>query len=275
MTREALTIIEPPRGLRFGEMAGLWRYRGLLRSMIGRQIRLEFAQMHLGFVWAVARPLTMLGVFVLFKHLSAAQVGVTVPYPLYLYAGLVYWFSFIEAVMDTAGSLKRDAALIRKVYYPRLLTPVVPVIANLFSLGVALLPLVAMMAWWDLWPDWSVLLLPAVLVQTMALTLGVGLVFAALTLANRDWERFLSLALYVGLFVSPVIFAPEMIPEEARLALYANPMAGTLLAFRAAVFEPMAFPWLAWSWSVLCSGGMLALGIAAFQQVERDLVDRL
>lgn len=270
-----VTLIEPPRGLDLSRLRELPKHRGLLAAMVRRQIRLDFSRMHLGFAWAMARPLVMLGVFGLFRHLSEARTGVTIPYPLYLYAGLIYWFSFTETVTGAAGSLRRDAGLIRKVYYPRLLTPLVPVIANLLSLAVASLPLVAMMAWWRIGPGWAILLLPLVVVQTTALALGLGLIFAALTLSSRDWERFLALALYVGLFVSPVIFGPDMIPGEALVALYANPMAGTLLAFRAAVFDALAFPWAAWSWALVCSIGTLAAGVAVFQRVERDLVDRL
>jgi len=270
-----VTLIEPPQGLDLARLRELPKHRALLAALVRRQIRLDFSRMHLGVAWAMARPLVMLGVFGLFRHLSEARIGVTIPYPLYLYAGLIYWFSFTETVTGVAGSIRRDAGLIRKVYYPRLLTPLVPVIANLLSLTVASLPLVAMMAWWRIGPGWSILLLPLVLLQTSALALGLGLVFAALTLASRDWERFLALALYVGLFVSPVIFGPEMIPEEALIALYANPMAGTLLAFRAAIFDVLAFPWAAWSWSLACSIGILAAGVATFQRIERGLADRL
>lgn len=270
-----VTLIEPPRGLDLTRLRELPKHRGLLTAMVRRQVRLDFSRMHLGFAWAMARPLVMLGVFGLFRHLSEARTGVTIPYPLYLYAGLIYWFSFTETATGAAGSLRRDAGLIRKVYYPRLLTPLVPVITNLLSLAVTSLPLVAMMAWWGIGPGWAIVLLPLVVVQTAALALGLGLIFAALTLSSRDWERFLALALYVGLFVSPVIFGPDMIPEEALAALYVNPMAGTLLAFRATIFDVLTFPWAAWSWSLACSIGTMAAGVAAFQRVERDLVDRL
>src|SRR5690606_31639555 len=257
-----VTLIEPPQGLDLARLRELPKHRALLAALVRRQIRLDFSRMHLGVAWAMARPLVMLGVFGLFRHLSEARIGVTIPYPLYLYAGLIYWFSFTETVTGVAGSIRRDAGLIRKVYYPRRLTP-------------ASLPLVGMMAGWRSGPGWSILLLPLVVLQTSALALGLGLVFAALTLASRDWERFLALALYVGLFVSPVIFGPEMIPEEALIALYANPMAGTLLAFRAAIFDVLAFPWAAWSWSLACSIGILAAGVATFQRIERGLADRL
>jgi lipopolysaccharide transport system permease protein len=243
--------------------------------MVRRQIRVEFDQMYLGFFWAIARPLIMVLVFVLLRDLSQARLGVTIPYALYLFSGLILWFYFIESVMETAASVQRDAGLIQKVYFPRLMSPIATVLAGLYGFGIAAVPLAVMMVYYGVYPSWSLLLLPLVLAQVLVLILGLGCVFAALTLSNRDWQKFLAFSLYVGLFVSPVIYSPDMIPERVRDLYYLNPMAGTLLAFRSTLFQGLPFPLGQWLFSIGVSGFVLLFGLVMFQRVERVLVDRI
>src|ERR1043166_7337250 len=138
-------VIRPARELLRIDLREYYRYRHLLASLIWRDIRLQFDQMYLGFVWASIRPLLYVFVFVAFRNLSEANTHVSIPYPLYVYSGLILWYYFVEASMDTAACLKRDAYLLTKVYYPRLITPVVSVVSNLVGFGMACAPLAIMM----------------------------------------------------------------------------------------------------------------------------------
>lgn len=104
---------------------------------------------------------------------------------------------FVESTIETAGALKSDAHLLTKVYYPRLITPMVPTVANLVNLGLSLIPMAVMMLWYGVWPSWRIVLMPLVVLQCMILIVGIGTIVAAITLTNRDWERFLSSVLYI------------------------------------------------------------------------------
>lgn len=253
----------------------LWRYRHLLRSLVERNVRTQFDAMHLGFIWACARPVLYVVVFSWIRHLSDARIGVDIPYPLYVYSGMIVWWYILDATRGASNALRSDAALMTKVYYPRIFAPIVPVIAGLTNFGISLVPMALMLVWFGIYPGWYLLMLPLVLLQCMALVLGLGLMFAALSIEYRDWDRLLYFSLYLGMFVSPVIYAPSMIPEDWRTFYLLNPMAGTLLAFRGAFFEPFAFPILPWLYSLAWSVGVLVLGIWLFRRTEMQFADKL
>jgi len=268
-------VIRPPSKLARLNLKELYNYRHMLWSMVWRDIRVKFNEMYLGFFWAVARPLAMVAVFVLLKRFSGANMYVTIPYHVYVYSGLIFWFYFLEAVNATSNSVTKDAGLIKKIYFPRLITPTVPVISNLYSLGIAIIPLIIMMAWLGIYPDWKLMLLPFVLMQCMLLIMGVGTMFATLTIISRDSEKFLGLILYLGLFISPVIYAPDLIPERAQFFFLLNPMAGPLLAFRSCMFSDFPFPLWQWIYSMFFSVLMFIAGTTMYRRAEVYFADKL
>ncbi len=243
--------------------------------MSRRQVKSEFGDLHLGIIWVLARPLLMTIIFVFFRNLSSAKTGVSVPYMAYLYSGLILWFFFIEGVSRAAASIATDGALMQKVYFPRLLSPLSGILAQLFGFALSTIPLFAIMIYFGMAPGWNVLLLPVVLAQTILLALGMGCLFAALITFSRDWERLLSLLLYIGLFVSPVIYAPDMLPKAAQTIYLLNPMAGTLLGFRATLFADFSLPLYEWLYSLAFSVIFGVIGIYAFQRAEHSFMDRM
>ena len=268
-------VIRPPKSLAAIDFYELWGYRSLFRSMVTRRIKTEFDRQYLAWLWPVFRPLLMVLLFSLFRNYSQARVGVEIPYPLYAYGGLILWFMFTEATLETATSIKQNAGLIQKVYFPRIFSPLSSIISNFIVFGITIIPLGLMMLWFGVYPGWNVLLLPLVLVQIALLIMGVGCIFSALGLGSNDWDRFLTFALYAGLFVSPVIYAPSMIPENAQAIYSLNPMVGLLMAFRSTLFDGFPFPVGEWIYSSAFVIVIAALGIYMFQKVEKDIVDRL
>jgi lipopolysaccharide transport system permease protein len=275
ISKQADIVIRPPTQSRLFDMGELFRYRGLLWSMSRRQVKAEFGDLHLGIFWVLARPLLMTVIFVFFKKVSNANTGVSVPYAAYLYSGLILWFFFSESVSRAAASIGTDGALMQKVYFPRLLSPMSGILAQLSGLAIASVPLLLIMVYYELAPSWNLILLPIVLVQTMLLAFGTGCLFAALSTLSRDWERLLGLLLYIGLFVSPVIFSPDMLPKAAQSVHMLNPMSGALLGFRAALFSDYALPVYEWLYSLAFSGVLGLVGVYAFQRAERTFMDRI
>ena len=256
-------------------VAELWKYRHLFVALVWRNVRLEFDATRLGSAWAIARPILFTLVFVLFRGFSGADTRVDLPYGLFVFSGLVLWQYFLDAATSSAGAIRLDSALLTKVYYPRLLTPLVPVVASLVSVAIAAVPTVAMMFWYGVWPGWLLILLPLVLIQAAALALGVGTLVSAISIENRDWERALVFVLSLGLWLSPVIYAPSMIPEPLHDLYHLNPMVGLLLAFRAALFDGFPLPLGDWLYSLVCTAGVLTVGIWAFRRTEALLADNL
>jgi lipopolysaccharide transport system permease protein len=268
-------VIRPPGAFAHLDLVELWRYRDTLWRKVTQKVRLQYDDMGLGLFWAVARPLIMVLVFWAFRGLSQARTGVDIPYMLFVYSGLVAWFYFTEVSTSVAMSLFRDAGLIQKVYFPRLISPLSHLLGESYSLALASIPLVIMMISLGEYPGWSLFLLPAVLAQLMLLALGVGMVFSSLILTSRDWERVLQFSLYLGLWVSPVIYSVDMIPKRYELIYLVNPMGGSLLALRAALFGSLDFPWGAWGYASAFSVALAGIGLLMFQRSERNLADRL
>ncbi|MBR8826625.1 MAG: ABC transporter permease [Gomphosphaeria aponina SAG 52.96 = DSM 107014] len=268
-------VIKPPSQSLKLDLREIYRFRHLIGNLVWRDIRVQFDAMYLGAFWATVRPLLMVAVFALFRNLSGANLYVPIPYAVYVYSGLILWFYFIEATTATSKSLEKNASLITKVYYPRVINLIVPAIASLYGLGVAMFPLLCMMLWQGVYPGWRILFLPFVLLQCMLLVNAVGTLFAALSLESKDFDKLLSQILYIGLYISPVIFAPGLIPEKARYLYFLNPIAGTLLAFRSSLFNDFPFPTWQWIYSIIATIVLLAIGLILYQRVEAFIADKL
>jgi lipopolysaccharide transport system permease protein len=269
-------VIRPLSGSNRINLKEIYQFRHMLFSMVWRNIRVQFDDLSLGVFWACARPLLMVLVFTLLKRFSNANFQYpTIPYELYTYSGLIFWFYFIEAIQGASTSITRDAGLIKKIYFPRLITPMIPISSGVYSLGIGIIPLIILMIWNGVWPDFKLLLLPVVLFSCMVFTLGVGCFFAAISLKSKDYERFLNLILYVGMFVSPVIYAPSMIPNNIRLIYFMNPMAGFLLAFRSCFFAEFPFPVIHFLYSCGISFAGLIIGTWMFRKAEIHFSDKL
>jgi lipopolysaccharide transport system permease protein len=272
---EVVTKISPMAPGLAAVFRELWQFRHLFTALVWRNVRVEFDATRLGSAWAISRPILFTIVFVMFRGFSGANTYVDLPYGLYVFSGLVLWNYFLDAATASAGAIRLDSALLTKVYYPRLLTPIVPVFATMVNVAIALIPLVVMMVWYGVHPGWPVLLLPLVLLQAVLLALGIGTLVSSISIENRDWERALAFILSIGLWLSPVVYAPRMIPGILHDLYHLNPMVGLLLAFRAVLFDGFPMPTWEWAYSAVCTVGILLLGLWAFRRTEAQLADRL
>jgi lipopolysaccharide transport system permease protein len=269
------TVIRPSAIPFTVQLREMWQYRHLFMALVWRSIRIEFDAMRLGSIWAVSRPLLFAAVFGFFRNLSGANTYVEVPYVPYVYSGLLLWTYFTDAATNAASAVRLDVALLSKIYYPRLLTPLVPAVSNLVTLGIGMVPLFIIMAWSDVHPGWGFLFLPVVILPCIIFALGLGLLVSALAIEDRDWERVLAFGLTIGLWIAPVIYSPEMIPGGIREIYHLNPMSGTLLGFRAVLFSGVQFPVWEWVYALVSSCAVFALGLRVFRSTELKLVDRL
>lgn len=255
-------------------MSDLWAARFLFWNLVRSGALAPYANVFLGFVWTLARPLVFLSVVVFLRRQSGARMGESIEYPLFLFCGIVLWWYFTDATRQAARSMTRYRGLVTKVYFPRIITPLVPVTGRLLDIAIQLLAIAPLAIHYGRYPDWRLVLLPVVVAQVAALALGLGYIFSVLSARARDFERFLEFSLYAGMFLSPVIFSITIIPEWF-VELYAviNPMVGPLDAFRACLFGDATFhPKL-----LLLSGAstliILVSGIWLFLRAEERLAE--
>ena len=213
----------------------LWRFRELLYFLTLRDIKVRYKQTLLGIAWVLIQPfLTMLIFSLVFSRFVKVNTG-TMPYPLFALSGLMLWLFFANAVTNSTASLVLNAQLITKVYFPRMFIPAATVGTGLVDSGISLLLLIAVAIYYGTAWTWGALLLPLFILMMALFALGVGLIFASLTVKYRDLRHALPFLIQLWMFASPVVYPASVVPAKWHWLLVINPIAAILEGFRAAL----------------------------------------
>lgn len=266
------TVIEPPRGWRSVDVKELWNYRELLWVLTERDIKVRYKQTALGFAWAIIQPVMMMIVFSIFFGHLAKMPADGLPYPIFVYAGLLPWTFFANAISASAGSLVGSANLISKVYFPRLVVPLSSAGSGLVDLAIAIVVLLGLMLWYGIGWSANLAVAPLLVAGTVFIALGVGVLLSALTVAYRDFRYVIPFLVQLWMFATPVVYPASLVPEQWRWLLFLNPMAGFIEGFRSA-FLGLPFDWTAIGISFAVAVAVFAAGIAYFEKVERRFAD--
>jgi lipopolysaccharide transport system permease protein len=227
-----VVIIEPGQHER-NYWRDLWRFRELFYVLAWRDLAVRYKQTVIGAAWALIRPLlTMLIFTVIFGRIAKLPSDGSAPYPLMVFAGMLPWTFFSTGLGDAANSLVGNAALIGKVYFPRLIVPTGSLVVAFADLMVAFVILVGMMAWYRFAPGWQIVALPAFVVLAFFACIGPALWIAALNVRYRDFRVVIPFIMQLGLYVSPVGFSSNIVPPHWRLLYSLNPMVGVIDGFR-------------------------------------------
>jgi len=265
-------VIEPTTsGFRLG-LVDVWQYRELLFFLTWRDVKLRYKQTFLGAAWAIIQPLFAMLLFTIVFGRLARIPSDNMPYAVFAYAGLVPWTFFSNAITNSANSLIAHTSLVTKVYFPRMIIPLAPVLAGLLDLAIALVMLIPLIFYYGIVPSWHILLLPLFILLTTVLAFGVGMSMAALNVKYRDVRYALPFIVQLWLFASPIIYPLSMIRGKWKLLLALNPMTGIVEGFRASLV-PRAFDWGAIGISVIVTFLIVFISIYAFQRVEDGFAD--
>ncbi|MGO4415467.1 ABC transporter permease [Cupriavidus sp. KB_39] len=207
-------------------------HRELLYFLAWRDILVRYKQTLIGAGWVLIRPLlTMLVFTVVFGKIAGLSSG-PIPYSLVVFAGMLPWYFFSSSLTDCSNSLVTNAQLLSKVYFPRLIVPFSTMLVSLVDFTISGVLLVGLMLWFGHWPDWHMLFLPFFVVLAATFSMGLGLWAAALNVRYRDFRHLIPFFLQLGIYVSPVGYSAELIPEKWRLLYSLNPMVGIIAGFR-------------------------------------------
>lgn len=266
-------VIEPARGWIGINWSEIWRYRELLYFLTWRDVKIRYKQTALGAAWAILQPvMTMIVFTIFFGRLAGLDKQTAVPYPIYVYVGLLLWTFFANSIANSGNSLVGSSNLITKVYFPRLIIPMATVGAGLVDLGISFLLIVPMMLFYKITLTWQVLLMPVVLAGTVLAAVGVGTLLSALTVAYRDFRYVVPFVVQLWMFISGVMYPTSMIGGKWRWVFFLNPMAGLIDGFRAAFLGvPLNLPTLLLSLAV--SLALFLFGAAYFRRMERRFAD--
>ena len=266
------TIIRPRPGWISIDWRELWDSRELLAFLVWRDVSVRYKQTVLGLAWAILQPVfTMLVFTVVFGNL-AQMPSQGVPYPIFVYAGLLPWMFLSTAVTGASQSLVSQQALLTKIYLPRLFVPAASIGGGLVDLLVSSGVFALLMAYYGVVPGWGLLAVPLLVLLTLVASLGVGLALAALTVTYRDFRYVIPFMVQAWMYLSPVIYPVTLVPPKWQLLLAVNPMVGIIDGFRSALLgTPWNLPALAMS--TACASALLLFGLFYFRKTERRFAD--
>jgi lipopolysaccharide transport system permease protein len=268
-----VTRIEPCRGLVPLNLHELWDYRELAVFLLVREIKGRYRQMALGPLWLVLGPVvnTVLFTF-LFGYVARVETD-GLPYPLFSYSALVTWGFFASCMQSAAGSLLDSRDLIAKVYFPRLLIPLVGVMSSIVNLAPSVLILAGMMMWFGYPPLMSLFVLPVYMVLAGVTGLAVGLWWAPWIVHFRDMRNVLDYVAKGWMYLSPVVYAATLVPERWRGIYRLNPMTQIIEGFRWSLLGTPRPSWVLLGASSAVLLLLLAAGAYHFRRAERSIVD--
>jgi lipopolysaccharide transport system permease protein len=267
-------VIEPGRTER-RYWRDLWQYRELFSVLAWRDISVRYKQTVIGAAWALVRPfLTMVVFTIIFGKLAKLPSDGTAPYALMVFAGMLPWSFFATALSESSMSLIGNANLITKVYFPRLIVPMAAVMVAFVDFLVSFVILVALMFWYAFQPGWQILLLPIFVAIAFLTSFGVGVWITALNVKYRDFRYVIPFIVQLGLYVSPVGFSSNIVPDQWRLLYSLNPMVGVIDGFRWCILDGESqIYWPGWWLSLAITGFFVWLGIRQFRKMEKYFAD--
>jgi lipopolysaccharide transport system permease protein len=232
VSREQVIVLEPRHGWRSLGLRELLEHRELLYFFVWRDMKVRYKQTFFGAAWAVLQPVLLMIVFSLTLGRLPGVGPSGVPYPLFVFVGLVPWTLFAQSLSGASNSLVGGEGIITKVYFPRLLLPFAAVGSYLIDFVLALVVLGLLMAYFGVMPSLAIVWLPILTIIGIAAALGVGTFLSAVNVRYRDVRYVVPFLVQLWLFATPVLYTSALIPERWRTIYALNPMTGVVDGFR-------------------------------------------
>lgn len=230
----ALTVIERRSDWKILDVRELWRYRELFLLLTWRDITVRYKQTALGVAWAVLQPLATMVVFsVVFGRIASAP-KTDVPYPLFVFAGLLPWMFFANAIGSAGQSVVGNQNLVTKVFFPRLLIPAGAVGAGLVDLAISFGLMLLLMLYYGMVPGPGLVFVVPLILGLVIVALGVGIFLSALTVKYRDFRHAVPFMVQLWMFATPAIYlqSGDVVGPRIRPFLPLNPVHGLISGFR-------------------------------------------
>lgn len=266
-------VIEPNKTIKH-IWQELWEYRELFYFMAWRDILVRYKQTVIGIGWSVLRPLlTMVVLTIVFGKIAKLPSG-DVPYPILVYAALLPWQFFSNTFSVSGNSLISNANMVSKIYFPRIILPTTAMVVSLIDFFISFGILAVLMVWYGFSPDWKIVVLPFLLALAALTSLGAGYWISALNVKYRDFRIVVPFIVQFGLYISPVGFSSEVIPEKWRLLYSLNPMVGVIDGFRWAILGKDIDLYLpGFMLSIVLTLVIFVYGVRFFYKTERKFAD--
>lgn len=268
-----VTVIKPKKTFHFGDLRELWQYRELLYFFAWRDLKVRYKQTFIGIAWALFQPLVTMIVFTIFFGELANVPSDGVPYPIFVFVGLLFWQFFSDALSESSHSLVANQAIITKVYFPRLILPVAVILTKFIDFIIATVILIVLMFYYGFVPHLQGLfLLPLLLLIAFMAAAGGGIFLSALNVKYRDVRYILPFFIQILLFLTPVIYSASIAGKYSWVLAF-NPMTGVIQSARAAFLGTAPINWILILDSFAATFVFLFIAVFFFKKTERFFTD--
>ena len=251
----------------------LWNYRELFFFMVWRDVKVFYKQTVFGFSWAIIRPFFTMIVFSIVFGKLAKIPSDNIPYPIFSYAALVPWTYFSTSLVASSNSLVSNIHIFTKVYFPRLIIPLTPVLGKLIDFAISFVFLLAMMIYYGIFPTVNVFYLP-ILIVLMALTSsGLGMLMSAIGIQYRDVRFGMQFIVTLLMYAAPVVYPASLIPEKYRIFYGLFPMSGVIEGFRSSLLGTRPMPWDLLAVGTCSAITLFCFGLMYFNRMEKNFAD--
>lgn len=266
-------IIRPRKTISLKDLTEIWDYRGLLYFFTWRDLKVRYKQTAIGVMWAIFQPVMTMIVFTVVFGKLAKIPSDNIPYPIFVYVGLLIWQFFSSSLSEVSDCLVANKAIITKVYFPRLILPFSAVLTKFVDFFVASLVLVVLMFYYHYTPNLlGLFILPPLLLISFFAASGGGLILASLNVKYRDVRYVLPFFIQLLLFITPVIY-PASIAGKYSWLLALNPMTGVIKAAQAAILGNAPINWMLLVISGFTTVVLFVIGFIYFKKTERYFAD--
>ena len=267
-----VTVITPPQGWQLIDFKELKEYRDLFYFLVWRNIKVLYAQTILGFGWAILQPLVQIVIFTFIFGKVAQIPSDGIPYPLFSTVAIIPWTYMSTAMSTSSQSLVTGQGMLGKVYFPRLLFPVTPVLTHMVDFMISMVLVICVAVYYKVSLSWNIVFLPLFILMMMAVPLAVGLWLSSLSIRFRDVKFAMQFVIRMLMYSAPIVYSASSIPESYRLLYSLNPIVGVIEGFRA-VLIGQDIPWQYIVPGMASTAVLLVMGALYFKRTERVVVD--
>ena len=269
---EPLTIIKPSSGWQFIDFKELKEYRDLFYFLVWREIKVLYAQTVLGFSWAILQPLVQIIIFTIVFGKVAKVPTEGIPYVLFSTVALIPWTYMSQAMTQASQSLVQQQHVLGKIYCPRIIFPLTPVLARLVDFVISMVIILCVAIFYHIVPTWNLLLFPLFVSYMMSIPAGVGMWLSALAIRFRDVKHAMPFVVRMLMFTAPIVYSASSIPRTYRFIYSLNPIVGMIEGFRACILGTPV-PWV-FIWPGMFTAAVLFIsGTFYYRRMERIFVD--
>ena len=267
-----VSIIQSKSGWQTIDFKELKEYLDLFYFLVWRDIKAMYAQTILGFLWAILVPLVQIVIFTIIFGKVAKLYTEGIPYFLFSTVAIVPWTYISETTARSSQSLVGNQHMLGKIYFPRLILPLTPVLAKLLDFGISILIILGVLLFYRVSPTRNLLFFPILVFLMICIPAGLGMWSSALAIRFRDVKHAMPFLTRILMYSAPIVYSASTIPEKYRIIYSLNPIVGVVEGYRACLLGT-PIPWQYILPGIITATLLLISGALYFKRLERVFVD--